>query len=240
MARRGDISGKKKTLASPDMRTAWRNRVVELRSCRPSDLVDHPKQWRVHGAAQRAAMQSILEAVGIAGAGLAYVSPSTGLLTSIDGHLRKSLVDAPFPTLILDLDDAEADVLLASFDPLSTMAEANRPMLAALLQDVQTENAGLQQMLEGLALSEGLAALVGTQLALPESAGSPEQEMIQTTPVPAPQSNVRMVQLFLTEESFPMFQAQVGRLASQYGTTTITDTVLECLSRAADPTDMAT
>jgi hypothetical protein len=101
-------------------------------------------------------MTGILDEIGMAGAGLAYVSPSTGMLTSIDGHLRKSLADVPFPTLILDLDDVEADLLLTSYDPLGALAEANRPQLAALLQEVQSGNAGLQQMLAQLAEREGI------------------------------------------------------------------------------------
>jgi hypothetical protein len=31
----------------------WRNRVLELRYCRPSELADHPRQWRIHGELQR-------------------------------------------------------------------------------------------------------------------------------------------------------------------------------------------
>ena len=58
-----------------------------------------------------------------------------------------------------------------------------------------------------------------------------------TTPHPAPESNVRMVQLFFTTASYPTFDAYVRQLATHYGTTTVTDTVLECLFRARTSLD---
>ena len=135
-----------------------RNRVKELRYVRPSDLADHPQQWRIHGELQQQAMQGLLREVGIAGALLAYESPTTGL-TSIDGHLRKSLADTLWPTLILDVTDEEARLLLASYDPVSAMAETNRAQLAALLADVTTGDAGVQALLAQLAEANGIAAL---------------------------------------------------------------------------------
>lgn len=132
-----------------------RNRVKELRYVRPSDLADHPLQWRIHGELQSQAMQGLLREVGIAGALLAYDSPTTGL-TSIDGHLRKSLADTLWPTLILDVTDEEARLLLASYDPLSAMAETNRTQLAALLADVTTGEAGVQALLQQLAETHGI------------------------------------------------------------------------------------
>lgn len=129
----------------------WRNRVIELRSVRPADLADHPHQWRGHPAHQQTALRGVLQEIGIAGALLAYDSPTTGL-TSIDGHLRKRLdPQIPWPTLILDVTDAEAALLLATLDPLSAMADADRAQLADLLQEVQSENSAVQQLLAQVA-----------------------------------------------------------------------------------------
>lgn len=47
-------------------------------------------------------------------------------------------------------------------------------------------------------------------------------------------SHVRMVQLFLTTETQPQFVAWVNTLGARYGTDSVTDTVYECLKRAAD------
>lgn len=53
----------------------------------------------------------------------------------------------------------------------------------------------------------------------------------QTAP---PSSQVRMVQLMLTLETQPEFIFKVRALGKLYGTTTITDTVLECVRRGWD------
>jgi hypothetical protein len=60
----------------------------------------------------------LLGRVGIADALLARPSPKG--LVLIDGHLRRDLApDALLPVLVLDLTEAEADLLLASLDPLA-------------------------------------------------------------------------------------------------------------------------
>src|ERR1043166_428989 len=140
----------------PNPPPQWRNRVKELRYVSPRDLGDHPHQWREHPDFQRSALRGVLEDIGIAGALLAYESSTTGVLTSIDGHLRKSLGDTPWPTLILDVTDEEAALLLASHDPLAALAETNRDALATLLQEVQSGDAAVQQMLSELAQREGI------------------------------------------------------------------------------------
>jgi hypothetical protein len=49
----------------------------------------------------------------------------------------------------------------------------------------------------------------------------------------APASTVRMVQLFLNSDNVGEFNADIGKIAAIYGTKTVTDTVKECVSRAA-------
>ena len=142
--------------------SSWRNRVTELRYVAPRELADHPLQWRQHPDPQRFALRGLLEEVGIAGALLAYDSPTTGL-TSIDGHLRKSLdADVAWPTLILDVTDAEAALLLATHDPLAAMAAADQTQLSALLHTVQSGDAAVQAMLSALAQREGVVPPEGT------------------------------------------------------------------------------
>jgi hypothetical protein len=141
---------------APKLLPSWRNRVKELRYCAPHDLTDHPLQWRVHPDHQRSALRGVLEEIGIAGALLAYESPSTGQLTSIDGHLRKSLGEGPWPTLILDVTDEEAALLLATYDPLAKLATTDDAQFARLLDQVQSEDAAVQAFLAQLAADEGI------------------------------------------------------------------------------------
>lgn len=53
------------------------------------------------------------------------------------------------------MDDAEADLLLATHDPLSALAEYDQAKLDALLQQVQAESPAVEDMLRSLAEEEG-------------------------------------------------------------------------------------
>src|SRR3989304_4581651 len=103
------------------MTVAVRDRVRELRRVRVGDLIPSPRNWRVHPDGQKAAMAGALAELGFADALLARETPD-GLLL-VDGHLRADLVpDQEVPVLVLDLDEAEADYLMATLDPLASMA----------------------------------------------------------------------------------------------------------------------
>jgi DNA modification methylase len=55
----------------------------------------------------------------------------------------------------VDLDDKEADKVLATFDPLAAMAEPDEEQLAALLKGIETDSEALAAMLEQLAQDAG-------------------------------------------------------------------------------------
>ena len=82
-----------------------RDRVVELRRVKASELQPHPRNWRKHPKAQRAALEGILGEVGYADALLARQLPD-GKLEMIDGHLRaETTPDMEVPVLILDVTE---------------------------------------------------------------------------------------------------------------------------------------
>ena len=159
------LTQRKSAVHSP----SYRNRVQELRYLKPSEIADHPKQWRLHPATQKAAIEGVLREIGIAGVLLVYESPAAdGAVVAIDGHLRKSLDQhQPWPCIVLDVDDAEAAYLLSTVDPLVALADADRDKLASLLQEVQSGESAVQQMLAQLAEQVGSVS-VG-QLDAPES-----------------------------------------------------------------------
>ena len=137
--------------------TDYRNRIKALEYVNSADLAAHPGNWRDHPAAQAEALKGVLSEVGIAGALLAYRSERQGgALVVIDGHLRKDAAPQQWPVLILDVDDAEADYLLATHDPLAAMATADAGALDALLSSVQSGEAAVQAMLASLAESAGI------------------------------------------------------------------------------------
>lgn len=114
-----------------------KDRVIGLRRVRAGDLIPNPKNWRTHPKAQQDAMKGVLAEIGMADALLVRETPD-GLML-IDGHLRADIIsDEQVPVLVLDLDEAEADMLLATLDPLAAMAEASRGKLEELLNSLQS------------------------------------------------------------------------------------------------------
>jgi hypothetical protein len=145
-----------------------RDRIKELRRVPAGDLLDHDGNPRRHPQAQRDALRGVLEQVGIADAMVAYHSERNGgRLTLIDGHLRKQDYDLDWPTLILDVTDEEADLLLASHDPLGALAEYDRPRLDALLQEVRAKSPAVVGMLKDLAKKAGGGEEKNQAIALP-------------------------------------------------------------------------
>jgi hypothetical protein len=128
-----------------------RDRIKELRRVPASHLQPNPKNWRTHPTFQQDALKAVLAEVGYADALLARETSEGGLML-IDGHLRaETTPDQEVPVLILDVDEAEADKLLATLDPMSAMAGTDDAKLAGLLQNVKTGSAALQDMLTRLA-----------------------------------------------------------------------------------------
>jgi len=204
-----------------------RNRVKEYRIVEPDELAPNPLNWRSHPAVQRDALRGILAEVGIAGALLAYYSPRNGgKLTLIDGHERAT-VDTPWPTLILDVTDAEADALLATHDPIGALAKPMGEPLDKLLRGVTTANSALQQLLDRQAKAAGL---LRNPLELVGGADG-DGDLDADAPGLLP-SYIRMVQLFLNADTQPEFAGLVERLMAHFETTNPTDTVMEALRYA--------
>lgn len=132
-----------------------RDRVKDFRRVRAGDLVAHPQNYREHPPAQRAALQAVLEEVGFAGAVLAR-EDDKGRLILIDGHLRVDLhTDEEIPVLVLDVDENEAGVLLATFDPMGAMAERNTAKMRKLVEGLKVKGDDTRALLERLSRPTG-------------------------------------------------------------------------------------
>lgn len=133
-----------------------RDRVVELRRVPAGSLRPNPRNWRTHPKAQADALRGVLAEIGFAGAELVR-ELDDGSLMLIDGHLRAEVAgDAEIPCLVLDVNEAEADKLLATFDPLSAMAEVDTVKLNELLHEVQFSSQDVADMLTKLAEEIGM------------------------------------------------------------------------------------
>jgi ParB-like nuclease family protein len=131
-----------------------RDRVVEMRRVRARELVPNPKNWRRHPKVQADALRGLLDEIGIADALLVRELPDRRLQL-IDGHLRaETMPDEEVPVLVLDLDEAEAEKLLLSLDPLASMAVTDSERLQALMDSVRAEDPAVQVLFDHLRAQE--------------------------------------------------------------------------------------
>lgn len=127
-----------------------RDRIIELRKIKASELLKNPKNWRTHPKEQADALKAVLQSVGFAGAELTFETPNGTML--IDGHLRQELSgDELIPCLITDLTQEEADLILSSFDPIGDMARKDQAKLDDLISGIESKDTELQKLLDSLA-----------------------------------------------------------------------------------------
>lgn len=144
----------------PKMKTPQKkkikNRITEFCKVKGSDLVPCPANWRTHGARQKAALSGVLSEVGIADVLLAWRTPD-GKLQLIDGHMRATEhPDVLWDVAVLDVNKREASILLATLDPLSSLAGISTENLDSVLRSVSSSNAEIQSMMADLASQAGL------------------------------------------------------------------------------------
>jgi hypothetical protein len=146
---------KKKAVAKQE----WRNRITRTGTAPAGEFIANVKNWRVHPKAQREALTGVLREVGwVTGV---IVNKTTGSV--IDGHARieealKMGEATPVPFIEVELSEDEEAKILATLDPLSAMAGADKEQLDALLRDVQTSDAAVMQMLDDLAKANGITS----------------------------------------------------------------------------------
>jgi len=89
------------------------------------------------------------------------VNERTGFL--VDGHLRVALAlsrkEATIPVKFVDLSETEELEALATFDPIAALATTESVKLKALMDEVNSGQAGVQGLLADLAEREGLTPL---------------------------------------------------------------------------------
>jgi DNA methylase len=129
---------------------AWRNRIVGSGEVDPTQLFANPNNWRTHPAAQRNALRGSLETVGW----VAQVMVNTVTGHVVDGHARieEAITRGEnVPVLYVELSPEEEALVLATLDPIGTMAERDGEKLEALLANVTVDDAGLRRLLAEMA-----------------------------------------------------------------------------------------
>lgn len=120
--------------------------IREMKFMDPKELKANARNWRTHPQRQRQAFQATLKANGWAGAAL--LNEVTGNL--IDGHMRTAEAikrgDVSIPVLIGSWTPDQEKQLLATLDPLGSMAGTNASALSSLTEELARSS----QVLEGL------------------------------------------------------------------------------------------
>jgi hypothetical protein len=128
-----------------------RNRIVGHGEVSPSELIANSKNWRGHPSHQQRYLGGVLEQVGWVQEVL--VNKSTNVI--IDGHLRVALAiqrgEQKVPVRYVDLDEGEENLILASLDPLASMATTNQQSLDDLLLETEATNDSVEALLQMLA-----------------------------------------------------------------------------------------
>lgn len=134
----------------------WRNRIVGTDVVNPKTLVPNEKNFRRHPNRQVAALEGSLDEIG-------WIAPVTvNRLTGrmLDGHARAELAlrqgVSQVPVQYVELDEHEEALALATLDPIGAMATHDAEALDALLQEVNTGSAALQELLTEVAMDAGL------------------------------------------------------------------------------------
>lgn len=128
----------------------WKNRIVAHGEEAPDQLLANPSNWRIHPKAQQDALGGVLAEVGIVDTVL--VNQRTGFV--VDGHLRVAMAisagQKTIPVTYVDLSEEEEALILATLDPIGALAVADKEQLDALLQEIETDNEGLNTLLADL------------------------------------------------------------------------------------------
>lgn len=141
----------------------------------------NPKNWRLHPIEQRNVLRGVFADVGIVDAVLvrpvddeavvslqavargdavafqAWFDSYTGDYILVDGHLRVEelqIHDGLIDAIVLDIDAREEAEVLATFDPISTLAETDLEKLEALAREVQSESPDVRKLIEEVAAAE--------------------------------------------------------------------------------------
>ncbi len=124
-----------------------RNRVRELRMVRAGDFKKNPNNYREHPLHQRELIRGLFAEIGFVDVWIARETPEG--LELIDGHMRTEEVpdEQLVPCLIVDLEDHEVDKVLATLDPITSLASQNDEMLRDLLDRIETQNADIRRFL---------------------------------------------------------------------------------------------
>jgi hypothetical protein len=85
-------------------------------------------------------------------------------LLLLDGHMRSEIApEAMVPVLVTDLDEEEAVLVLATFDPIAAFGQASAAAVDAIVAAVSVESAAVNQVIAEWAAGAGVATAEGAR-----------------------------------------------------------------------------
>lgn len=131
-------------------KTQWKNRIVEIGTEDPEQLLANPMNFRIHPKHQQDALEAVLDEIGWVDD--VIVNRTTGHI--IDGHLRVTLAlrknESEIPVKYVELSQDEENLILALFDPISAMATQDDEKLEELIYEIENDNYEIKKILDCL------------------------------------------------------------------------------------------
>ncbi len=139
----------------------WKNRIVGYGVEDPTQLLANENNPRTHPKFQQDVLTGVLNEIGWIDdvivnvrSGEEWPDGERGVQTMVDGHLRVTLAlrngEPQVPVKYVDLTPAEEALALATFDPISALAELQTDAFETVLGQIETNDADIQALLDQL------------------------------------------------------------------------------------------
>lgn len=200
-----------------------RDRIKDFRRVPARQLRPNPKNWRTHPQEQADALRGVLAEVGIADACIAREMPD-GSLMLVDGHLRTETLGSELvPVLVLDVNEQEADKILATLDPLAGMAEADESQLKSLIQQCEFASDSIKNLISNLEFQYLDTKLEQNEIIDAEEFKEPHSQQDYRA------SSIRQIVLVFQQDEYELIIEAMGEHAEKFGLVTNTDVVKHLL-----------
>lgn len=160
MRKNGKKIRRKKKLGSREaVGLPWRSRIVGHEDVDPRVLIENPSNFRLHDDHQRAVMRTAIDRIGFINS--VVVNKTTGRI--INGHMRVneaiSSGQPTIPVVWVELSEQEEAAALATFDPISELAEVDSVIFGNLLREITADDADVAAVMEVVAEDQGVAEM---------------------------------------------------------------------------------
>lgn len=122
-------------------------RIVSHTEDDPASLLANPQNYRIHGQHQQGVLHGVLQKVGFVQS--VIVNDVTGHI--IDGHLRVHMAlknnVSHIPVTHVELSEEEERTILASFDPIGSLASIDKEKFKELMVDINQFDESIKNLI---------------------------------------------------------------------------------------------